>query len=266
MSANIHPTRFPVLSEDAASPVLVTGVNSTEVVCEISYSRCVIGTEMRELTTTLPAVRAGLAGRVRRREETKAEGQGDRKERYRSATDHYLFERHLQGDHDALMMLFERHNDRLWLYVARMSGDGSRANDIMQDFWERLILLRRKRMEAPEHPSGYFYRMVRNISLNAFRSNRQSLSLEDLPEEEHPTMTISERSREEELLMLALEQIPESHREILVLNAWSGYSFEEIAGMLGKQPGAIHTTAWRARKRLAEIIEMLGNEEREEEL
>ncbi|MGE3801073.1 MAG: RNA polymerase sigma factor [Candidatus Kapaibacterium sp.] len=172
-----------------------------------------------------------------------------------------LFARHLRGDHDALMTLFDRHNERLWLYVARIISDGSIAHDIMQDLWERVIYLRKKKTEAPDNPVGYCYRMARNLSLNFMRSRKGDVQIDDLTEADHPTVEIAEPTDQEELLTLALEKLPEAYREVLVLNAWSGYSFDEIAEMLGKQPGAIHTTAYRARKRLAEIMEAMSGEE-----
>ena len=213
---------------------------------------------MKGSNITVPASGAGLLERVSRTAER------HQKEQRPAVSDVDLFARHLRGDHDALMRLFDRHNERLWLYVARIISDGSGANDIMQDLWERIIYLRKKKTETPQNPVGYCYRMARNLSLNFIRSRKGNVPIDDLTEAEHPIVEIVEPTDQEELLRLALERLPEAYREVLVLNAWSGYSFEEIAEMLGKQPGAIHTTAYRARKRLAESMETLSGEEERE--
>ncbi len=216
---------------------------------------------MKESIIMLPAVPAGGNKRVSRTTDShRKDVAADRSE-----SDGALFARHLDGDHQALMTLFERHNERLWLYVAKMIGDGTAASDVMQDLWERIIRLREKRSEAPDQPVGYLFRTARNLSLNVVRSRKSSVTIERLAETEHPTTEIAEPTEREELLTMALKELPEAHREILVLNAWSGYDFDEIAGMLGKQRGAIHTTAWRARKKLAEIMERLGRGDRGEE-
>jgi DNA-directed RNA polymerase specialized sigma24 family protein len=58
----------------------------------------------------------------------------------------------------------------------------------------------------------------------------------------------------EELAVAALQELPFNHREVLVLNIYCGYSFEEIATMLGKSPEAIWTRASRARSQLRKLI------------
>lgn len=172
-----------------------------------------------------------------------------------------LFVLHLEGDHDALMMLFERHNQRLWLYCSRMLGDAQLASDAVQEVWERVIRLREKGAEAPRKPSSFLFTIARNFCLNLIRSRKRETSLGELEEYRHPTTGIREASRLEELVVRGLEQLSEAQREVLVLYAYSGYTFEEIAELLDKPRGAIHTTAWRARKRLGKILEELAAEE-----
>lgn len=172
-----------------------------------------------------------------------------------------LFARHLRGDHDALMSLFDKYNERLWLFCTRMLGDSHHGKDVVQELWEKVILLREKNVDVPDRPMAYLFTMARNLSLNHIRSRKNMASLDDLAESDHPEERLKEPSQQEELMVLALQRLPESQREVLVLNAYSGYSFEEIGEILGKASGAIHTTAWRARKRLGEIFAELMKEE-----
>lgn len=168
-----------------------------------------------------------------------------------------LFLRHLGGDHDALMELFERYNESLWLYCARLLGDEEQANDIVQALWEKIILLRTKETVPPEKPASYLFSAARNLCLNHFRSQKGLASIDDLAESDHPRQELQEPSHLEELVAIALTKLPEGQREVLALNAYSGYGFDEIADLLGKPVGAIHTTAWRARKRLGQILAKL---------
>ncbi len=57
--------------------------------------------------------------------------------------------------------------------------------------------------------------------------------------------------------MAALEHLPLPQREVLILNAYSGYRFDEIAEMLGEPVGAIRTRAWRARVQLGRVVSAL---------
>jgi RNA polymerase sigma-70 factor (ECF subfamily) len=155
------------------------------------------------------------------------------------------------------MELFDRHTHRLYMYCLKFVGDRRGAEDLVQDLWERLIRLRNERRDSAEqleNPVGFLVRMARNLSLNHIRGQRRSASLEDISEWEHPRAHVREMSHEEELVVAALEHLPPAQRDVLVLNAYSGYRFDEIAEMLGEQVGAVRTRAWRARMQLGRII------------
>ena len=71
----------------------------------------------------------------------------------------------------------------------------------------------------------------------------------------------------EELVALSLPRLAPAQREVLVLNAYCGYRFEDIAVMMGEPTGTIRMRASRARAHLARIIAtMIGlDEDREKE-
>jgi RNA polymerase sigma factor (sigma-70 family) len=124
----------------------------------------------------------------------------------------------------------------------------------MQQCWERIIRLRTKQNDPPQNVRAYLFRTVRNIFLNSRRSKRVMVDFDDAEPTDRLVSRMDEKSRDEELLEMALRELPDLQREILVLNAWSGFSFDEIAEMFDKKPGAIHTMAWRARKDLLAIM------------
>lgn len=168
-----------------------------------------------------------------------------------------LFKRFLAGDDAAFMELFDRHTHRLYMYCLKFVPDKKQAEDLVQDLWERLIKLRKDRRESAEeleNPVGFLVRMARNLCLNHLRGQRNISSLDDMGEWEHPQAHSREMSHEEELVVAALDHLPPSQREVLILNAYSGYRFDEIAEMLGEQVGAVRTRAWRARMQLGRII------------
>jgi RNA polymerase sigma-70 factor (ECF subfamily) len=66
-------------------------------------------------------------------------------------------------------------------------------------------------------------------------------------------------------VVVALGQLPETQREILILNAYSGYRFDEIAEMLGEPVGAVRMRAWRARAKLGDIITAMTGLREEDE-
>jgi RNA polymerase sigma factor (sigma-70 family) len=182
------------------------------------------------------------------------------------ATDAQLFVRFLDGDDTAFMELFDRHTHRLYMYCLKFIGDRRQTEDLVQDLWERVIRLRSEQREGLDNPVGFLIRMARNLCLNHIRDRKQISSLQDIPEWEHPATIPRELTHNEELVVAALRHLPEAQREILVLNAYSGYRFDEIAEMLGEQVGAVRTRAWRARAQLGRIISaFIGLDENNEE-
>lgn len=167
------------------------------------------------------------------------------------------FARFLAGDDGAFMRMFDRHTHRLYLYCLKFLGDRGAAEDAVQDLWERVIRLRTTPREAPGNVLAYLYRIARNLCLNRLRDDKGHTSLDALPEHQHPHIGTRELTQHEELVIAALPRLQIAHREVLILNAYAGYRFEEIAEMLGEPVGAIRTRAWRARAQLGRIVSAL---------
>lgn len=64
-----------------------------------------------------------------------------------------------------------------------------------------------------------------------------------------------ESKRKVELVEMAIEQLPEKLKEVLVLKAYSEYSYEEIAEILKIKTGTVMSRLFRAREKLTEILE-----------
>jgi RNA polymerase sigma-70 factor (ECF subfamily) len=172
----------------------------------------------------------------------------------RQADDYTLFTRFLGGDDEAFMELFDRHTPRLGRYCRKMVGSEQAAEDLMQDVWERVIRMREKGQPAPPNPLGIIFWMARNLCLNFLRDRHAHPSLDDIPDQPGPALGLHDPSQLEELVVMALDKIPLDQREVLILNAYSGYSFEEIARMTDENVGAVRTRAWRARRGLKRAI------------
>jgi len=172
----------------------------------------------------------------------------------RDAGEAELFARFFRGDDNSFAEIFDRHTHRLYLFALKYVGERQAAEDIIQDVWEKLIRMRGEGKPVPENPMGYIVRMIRNLSLNRLRDRKEHASIDELREADIPQIVPAELSHAEELVVKAMPHLPELYREVLVLNAYSGYRFEEIARMIGEPVGAVRTRAWRARSQLARII------------
>lgn len=193
-----------------------------------------------------PVTPCPLTETVRHRELNSAER--------RDAYEVELFTRFFAGDDAAFGELFDRHMHRLYLFALKFLADQQGAEDVVQDMWEKVIRMRGDGKPMPENPMGYIVTMIRNLSLNRVRDRKGHASIEEMSELDLPSLHQREMSHAEELVVKAMSHLPDAYREVLVLNAYSGYRFDEIAQILGEPVGTVRTRAWRARAQLARII------------
>ncbi len=152
-----------------------------------------------------------------------------------------------------MLEIFDRHHHRLHMYCLKIVGNRQAAEDLTQEGWLRLVRYLRsgKRVDSP---IALMLTIVRNLCLNHLRLERTHRSLDDLQPSEHPLTVAEELTHMQELVALSLPKLPMRQREVLVLHAYSGYTFEQIADMLGEQVGSVRMRASRARAHLARIV------------
>jgi RNA polymerase sigma-70 factor (ECF subfamily) len=181
------------------------------------------------------------------------------------ATDAELVARVLSGNEPAFTALMRRHKTWLYLFIRRHAATSEDAYDILQEsFASAWAALKRY---DPERPFDIW---LRRIALNKCRDRgrkdavrRRVFSFVGAPPEvveqapdpgAGPDQT---RIADETLRRLdaALKTLPAGLREPLVLTALQGLSQREAAEVLGVTPKVIEMRAYRARKRLAELLD-----------
>lgn len=172
-----------------------------------------------------------------------------------------LFHRFLHGDDAAAIKIFQMYNSRLFVYCSKILGDAEQAEDVVQAVWERVIKMRANPQEV-SNPTGFLFRIARNLSINHIKVRSRTIPLENLDELSHPVSENSGTSDVEELILSSLDALKFEDRELLVLHTYCGYKLEEIGEMLGISANAIWTRASRARARLRAIVmEHMSNEQ-----
>lgn len=180
-----------------------------------------------------------------------------------ASSDLDLFNRFIAGEDEAFVMLFRQHNQRLHTYCLKILGDAEAAEDVTQEMWEKVIGLREKPQEV-RSPIGLFFRMARNLCLDHLRKSRRLVPLDDPEEQMRAGEERTDLTELEEMAVAALDKLSMDYREVLVLNLYCGYRFDEIAAMMGKSPDAVWAQASRARAQLRKIVaKELGSMENE---
>ena len=159
-----------------------------------------------------------------------------------------------QGEREALGNLYKAYSDRLKRICLHYVADESTAEDILHDAFI-IIFTSIKSLKDNSKLEGWMITIVRNLSLRFLQSKEKgdiplsSLGIEVLSEEEE-----EEKNVELELLLSAIELLPEGNREIFKLSVLDGLSHKEIGDLLGINPHSSSSQLARAKKTLRAIL------------
>jgi RNA polymerase sigma factor (sigma-70 family) len=155
----------------------------------------------------------------------------------------------------ALDDLYREHVGDVYRYAYAVLGNHADAEDVTQTtFVNALRAL--ERGECPRRPGHWLIAIAHTIIRQRWR--QESVR----PAEVAMVADVAERDREETQpplaeLVRALQRIPPSQREAIVMRELEGRSYKEIAEILGITVGALETLLFRARRSLAEELDNL---------
>jgi RNA polymerase sigma-70 factor (ECF subfamily) len=138
-------------------------------------------------------------------------------------------------------------------------GSLADAEDVVQDAWLRLQ--RVAEPEAIEDLRAWLTRVVGRLALDLLRSARhvrEHYVGEWLPEpvveewREDPVEQVSLADSVSIALLAVLERLSPAERTAFVLHDVFGVEFNEVAGIVGRNPAAVRQLASRARRRVTE--------------
>jgi RNA polymerase sigma-70 factor (ECF subfamily) len=144
------------------------------------------------------------------------------------------------GDTSAGELLVKRFYVPLIRYLQRLSGNDQLAEELHQQTW--LSVLDHIEKFDPRSTAGGFkswlFRIATNKANDHWRSRGREKSatagLKLVSEEEMPAAGDRLESTVQQLkLQRAIQQLPESQRQVLMLRYYSDFKFVEIAEMLG---------------------------------
>jgi RNA polymerase sigma-70 factor, ECF subfamily len=161
-------------------------------------------------------------------------------------------ERFVQGDEQAFSELFTRHAPRLEGALRRMVG--SAAGDVLQTTFLSIVRARGRYQKGARF-RPWLYTVAINAARDHLRRHRR--------EEPHPTDQLPDGPAEPAPLPdpgltrtveAALAKLPENQREAIVLHRFEGFSFKEIAQLLGVTETAVKVRAHRGYERLRTLL------------
>lgn len=166
------------------------------------------------------------------------------------------------GDLGKLGILFERYHGPLFDFLARMTGDRTAAEDLVQDIFVRILKYRATFRDGSFET--WLYRIARNARADYFRHRTAVEPLDgaalDRPEPGPGPALRLMADRDRERLKRALMMLPEDKRELLVLARYREMKYERIAEILGIETGAVKVRVHRAIRDLRTLFLELRDE------
>jgi RNA polymerase sigma-70 factor, ECF subfamily len=149
-------------------------------------------------------------------------------------SDEELMRRFRAGEGGAFPVLLQRHRARVFAFVLRLTQDRSRAEDVLQETWLRVV-----RGAASYTPTARFttwvYTIARNVCVDGARreQHRTAEPLEEEPRDAGTPWNDPERgaglAELRPLLEAAVAALPAEQREVFLLREVAGVPFAEIA-------------------------------------
>ena len=149
---------------------------------------------------------------------------------------------------------FIQHIPRLRRYARALTGDRSRADDLVQDTLERALV--KFHLWQPESDlRAWLFTIMHNVFVNQVRSSLSGMTMALDDETVLPSMRATQSDRlEVRDLQHALLRVPEEQREVLLLVGVEQMTYEEAAGVLGIPIGTVMSRLSRARERLRALL------------
>ena len=154
-------------------------------------------------------------------------------------TDEALMLAYGAGDVGAFQTLYSRHRGPLFRHLSRQLRDTALAEEFFQDTWQRVIAAR-ERYRPDAKFATWLFQIAHNRVTDHWRAKQHRPGTptdaaelaERLPDPDTPERSLS-AFEERRRLQLALEELPDDQREVVLLRLEQELSLEEIGEITG---------------------------------
>lgn len=159
------------------------------------------------------------------------------------------------------------HLDALYGFAMTLTRNQTEAEDLVQETYLRAVRAF-GRLMPDSNLKGWLFAIMRNAWLNQLRHAKVGPRFVDLDAEENERAkwldqvandphVVYLRKLETEEVRAAIESLPRPHREIVVLRDIEGFSYQQIASILGCPAGTVMSRLGRARETLRRLLSEL---------
>lgn len=156
-------------------------------------------------------------------------------------------------------IIYNRHKKKLYNYLLKLVSDTMLAEDILQTVFLKFY----QNLPGMKNKSGaelWLFRTARNEAFTHFRSrkvqNREVLPDDDDFDISDKALFESEMELKEvgELISEELEKMTYENREVFILKEFNGFSYSEIASILGMDEQSVKSRLFKVRRKIIDKI------------
>jgi RNA polymerase sigma-70 factor (ECF subfamily) len=178
--------------------------------------------------------------------------------------DALLVKNYIAGDENALVILINRHQSKIYGFIYSKINDRDLADDIFQDTFMKVIKTLKSNCYNEEGKFlPWVMRISHNLIMDHYRKNQKMPMLRETDEfsifsvlqETSPNVEkkiISELIEKD--LQKIIKELPDDQREVLIMRIYQDYSFNEIAEITGV---SINTALGRMRYALLNLRKVI---------
>jgi RNA polymerase sigma factor (sigma-70 family) len=141
-------------------------------------------------------------------------------------------------------------SDSVYRFIRANLKDEERANDIVQDSYEKLW----RNVNGIEYPvvKSWLFTTAYHTMIDIIRKEARMTLLDD--SDSHDWISEPQYSDLNEILHLALERLPENQKSLVLLRDYEGYSYKEIGEITGLSEAQVKINIYRGRVALKNFI------------
>jgi RNA polymerase sigma-70 factor (ECF subfamily) len=168
------------------------------------------------------------------------------------------FIRAREGDEMAWRVLVGRHQPRLTTLALFITGSASAADDVVQETFIRALRAKIGKCTGTVH--GFLGTIAYRLALKEAKREKRNAELDgqNISDPGHDPLDRLLNHERDRFVAEAVGTLDTEHRDVLTLRFYGGYSYEEIARLLGIPLGTVKSRIFYAVKSCREILRQKG--------
>ena len=169
-----------------------------------------------------------------------------------------LLPRAQQGDKKAIASLYNLHYQAVYNYIYYRVSDQQAAEDLSAEVFIRMIKKLPGYTDRGRPLLAWLYTIARNLVIDHHRISEKKDEVvlkEELLEEREPGPDqMMQQEQIADCFRLALDQLPETQRQLLIYRFINGFSTPKIIHLLNKSDRAVRSLQHRALRSLERVL------------